>query len=41
MLFWSSNNSLILHIYIIISEHYRTYLLLIHAVYVMFWNNIK
>ena len=26
-----SDNSLILHIYIIISEHYHTYLLLIHT----------
>ena len=36
-----SDNSLILHIYIIIRKHYHTYFELIHAFYSWFWNNAK
>ena len=35
------NNSLILHIYIIIRKHYHTYFELIHAFYIWFWNNVE
>ena len=35
------DNSLILHIYIIIRKHYHTYFELIHAFYSWFWNNAK
>ena len=35
------DNSLILHIYIIVRKHYRTYFELIHAFYIWFWNNAK
>ena len=36
-----TDNSLILHIYIIIRNHYHTYFELIHAFYSWFWNNYK
>ena len=35
------DNSLILHIYIIIRKHYHTYFELIHAFYSWFWNNTE
>ena len=35
------DNSLILHIYIIIRNNYHTYFELIHAFYSWFWNNTK
>ena len=35
------DNSLILHIYIIIRKHYNTYFELIHAFYIWFWNNVE
>jgi len=35
------DNRLILHIYIIIRKHYHTYLELIHAFYIWFWNNVE
>ena len=35
------DNSLILHIYIIIRKYYYTYFELIHAFYIWFWNNAK
>ena len=35
------DNSLILHIYISISEHYHMYLLLIHAFYIWFCTSLK
>ena len=35
------DNSLILHIYIRINKHYHTYLLLKHAFYIQFRNNVK
>ena len=33
------DNSLNLHIYIIVRKHYHTYFELIHAIYIWFWNN--
>ena len=36
-----NDNSLILHIYIIIRKHYHIYFELIHAFYSWFWNNAK
>ena len=38
---WPIDNSLILHIYIIIRKHYCTYFELVHAFYSWFWNNTK
>ena len=35
------DNSLILHIYIIVRKHYYTYFELIHAFYIWFWNNAE
>ena len=35
------DNSLILHIYIIVRKHYHTYFELIHAFYIWFWNNTE
>ena len=35
------DNSLILHIYIIIRKHDQTYFELIHAFYISFWNNVE
>jgi len=35
------DNSLILHIYIIIRKHYYPYYELIHAFYSWFWNNAE
>ena len=35
------DNSLILHIYIIIGKHYHTYFELIHAFYIWFWNYVE
>ena len=36
-----ADNTLILHIYIIIRKHYHAYFELIHAFYNWFWNNAK
>ena len=36
-----TDNSLILHIYIIIRKYYHTYFELIHEIYSWFWNNAK
>ena len=36
-----NDNSLILHIYIIIRKHYHTYFELINAFYSWFWNNTE
>ena len=38
---FSDDNSLILHIYIIIRKHYHTYFELVHASYIWFWNNVE
>ena len=38
---YSLDNSLILHIYIIIRKNYNTYFELIHAFYSWFWNNVE
>ena len=35
------DNSLILHIYIIVRKNYHTYFELIHAFYIWFWNNVE
>ena len=35
------DNSLILHIYIIVRKHYHTYFEVIHAFHIWFWNNAK
>ena len=35
------DNSLILHIDIIIRKHYHTYFKLIYAFYIWFWNNAE
>ena len=35
------NNSLILHIYIIVRKHYHTYFELIHVFYIWFWSNAE
>ena len=37
----ASDNSLILHIYIIIRKYNHTYFELIHAFYIWFLNNVK
>ena len=38
---WPIDNGLILHIYIIIRNHYHAYFKLIHAFYSWFWNNVE
>jgi len=39
--FITSDNSLILYIYIIIRKYYHIYFKLIHAFYIWFWNNAE